>query len=124
MPIQQFRVLVPSYIGERLVEPGAVVEVDTDVMAPGANLEPVRGATTIPEAGQPARVIAAPRTPNDPLPIVPMPTPDAARVGAQADAVEAGEAPASSLEAAKETAAQEQDAQESAARAKGQKKGG
>ena len=37
----KFRVVQTSYINERLVEPGEVVEVDTSVMKPGPNLEPV-----------------------------------------------------------------------------------
>lgn len=47
----KFRVVQTSYINERLAEPGEVVEVDTSVMQPGPNLEPVKEAPPAPRAG-------------------------------------------------------------------------
>jgi len=50
----KFRVRETSYINERLVEPGEVVEVDTSVMTPGPNLEPVAEEPPAPRAGRKA----------------------------------------------------------------------
>lgn len=44
----QFKVLVQSFIGNKLVEAGEIVEVNTDLskggMKPGSNLEPVKAS--------------------------------------------------------------------------------
>lgn len=39
----QFKVLERSFIGNKLVEAGAIVEIDTKKMKPGSNLEAVKG---------------------------------------------------------------------------------
>lgn len=39
--IRMFRVLEESYIHDRVFQPGDMVEIDTAIMTPGSNLEPV-----------------------------------------------------------------------------------
>lgn len=50
--IQMFRVLVESYIHDRLFQPGDIVEIDTAIMKPGDNLEPVEGAQAAEAGGE------------------------------------------------------------------------
>ena len=40
-----FRVLETSYINDRVVEEGDIVEIDDEILEPGANLESVKPGT-------------------------------------------------------------------------------
>ena len=39
--VRMFRVVVESYIHDRVFQPGDMVEIDTSIMTPGDNLEAV-----------------------------------------------------------------------------------
>lgn len=45
----KFEVTALSFIGNKLVQPGEVVEIDTKVMKAGSNLKPAKGAKVEPE---------------------------------------------------------------------------
>jgi len=49
-----FRVLETSYINDRVVEAGDIVEIDDKTCKPGANLEPVKPGTKPSKPPKPA----------------------------------------------------------------------
>lgn len=49
-----FRVREASYINDRIVEEGDVVEIDDKILVPGSNLEPVKPGTRPSRPSKPA----------------------------------------------------------------------
>jgi hypothetical protein len=49
-----FRVRETSYINDRIVEEGDVVEIDDKMLVPGSNLEPVKPGTKPSRPSKPA----------------------------------------------------------------------
>lgn len=49
MKLHRYRVLETSFVDNTLVEAGAEVTIDVEVMVPGANMEPLDGGPVVAE---------------------------------------------------------------------------